>query len=165
MNHHRIYKFIWILPLVQALILLLPGWMWSWMEDGRLEDLLPPENASEDIREASTSSTVKFLSIYKGTATSYFTSYFFCHLLHLLSLFICICMSNMLFRGEFLWYGLSVFQQTEDSVLPVVDSIFPLTTKCTIPSAGPSGSRETNDAICQMTLNDIYRVAFFAQSC
>lgn len=93
---------------------------------------------------------------------------FFCEVLNLLNVLFQLKLMDMLLNGNFITYGLHIFDMLNNRN-SWFDRVFPKMTQCTIPMIGPSGSLTEHDAICMMSMNVInekmYMVLWFWYVC
>jgi len=167
-EYHGYYQWISYILVIQAALLYIPKCLWSNWEGKQVQTLMNQAQSYFSSQSTLTGTEEKtpeifnyFLSKHRvGQQNSYFWKLVACEFLNLLTTVSQILMTNFLLGFSF---SQIVNQATE--VLSIRDPIsrndsiaelFPTVTKCLFNTYGPSGSIQTNDALCVLPFNVIH---------
>lgn len=122
-----------------------------------------------EVREKRLTSTVQYLMQTLGSYNGYFTRYIACELLNIAIVIINIFVTDKFLGGHFLSYGPRILAYMAGGYEPnrasPMTETFPKLTKCNFQLIGFSGTTQTVDNICVMSLNilneKIYMVLWF----
>lgn len=123
----------------------------------QFSDLQNDNFNDETKRETKVQELVIFLLRHYNGLMLYSLKYIACEMLMFAILIGCILLNHVFLNYRFLTYGfdtLAYYSQPNDAkaVSPMMN-LFPLMSKCTIYSHGPSGDVQYNQAMCMLTLN------------
>jgi len=151
-NHTHYY--LWV-PFVLGLCLALikaPRFIWKNIcERGMLKGIV--ENP-EKIRHR--------FSDMRKKANMYHRAYFFCEILNIVCVVLCMVILNTLFDGKFLSYGENVFSYDKDvagSVNPMCN-LFPTEVSCTVNTGGINGDVDKTNVLCLLS-NNLFNQYYF----
>ncbi|CAN7994164.1 unnamed protein product [Ixodes hexagonus] len=158
-KYHRYYQWVCFMLFFQATLFYLPRWLWKFWEGGKIQALMMDLDVGM-CGDAEKKQKKKLLVDYLVSSLKqhdwYAARYFFCELLAFVNVVGQMFLMDRFFDGEFLTYGLDVIrfldQDDEERIDPMI-RVFPRVAKCQFFKFGPSGNRETLDAICILPLN------------
>jgi hypothetical protein len=162
-THRKYSKWIWLYLVLQAFICYIPYHIWSSCEEHVIGNLLQNITKFEfDKLKLPTrkNGILEFLS-NELECDSFFYQYCFYRLSSVIVTFSNIFIIDCYLDGKFWSYGYHVLGNT---VVPtgfhVMDSIFPLSGNCDIKIYGPGGDINLYNAICEIPINDVYRMVY-----
>ena len=119
-------------------------------------------------REPMLDPLIKYLLKNWATHTGYFRDYFICHLLHTAIVMCHLHFMNYISSGLIVSHGLSLletlFQNPSQRADPLVQ-LFPPIVKCTFRFHGPSGTVQSEDALCLLNMNPCFERLFLLLFC
>ena len=168
--YHSYYQYMPIVLLLLGGLCMLPHLIWSYWEGDLMAKLVPTENRRLSINILNW----KEVKQYSEGVGNYFRRnrnsrhhlhYGLCSLATEVLCFlntILVIMLLQLFLKTFLQYLPHLLLHNLVSPLPVSpeERLFPLLAKCSIVNIGPSGSGQTQDALCLLTVNLINQKMF-----
>ena len=169
---HGYYQWVPFVLLLQGIFFYFPHWIWKQYEDGKIGKLTEGHRginmrSSED-RRSRCNMLASYLENTLGTNGPLALTFVICELLNALNAVGNIFFIDHFLGGAFFTYGLRVFKLIDMDQVERNDpmiQVFPRMTKCTFHKFGYSGSVETHDALCLLSVNifneKIYIFAWF----
>jgi len=155
-NHTHYY--LWV-PFVLALCLAIikaPRFIWKEIcERGMLKGIVG------DGDEHPEKMTNRFKKL-RSKANLYHRAYFFCEILNIVCVVLCMVTLNTLFDGKFLKYGENVFSYNKEeagSVNPMCN-LFPTEVSCTVNTGGINGGVDKTNVLCLLS-NNLFNQYYF----
>ena len=182
--NHKYYQWVCFTLFFQSMLFFTPGWLWTWWEAGRMNQVVPQEMVvtvtdsrmpqfprpywlidanAEDVVQDRVTAMRQHFERHRGRSGSrsfhsYFLKFVFCEILTLINVIGQIFFINLFLGGMFTTYGGQVWEisnmDPEDRYDPM-NLIFPKVAKCTFRRNGPSGTIETFDGLCVLPVNII----------
>ncbi|KAJ9596361.1 hypothetical protein L9F63_012636 [Diploptera punctata] len=163
-RRHAYYQWVPFVLLMQAMLFAAPHSAWVNWEGGLVRRSL---TGVKDILRDPDRDKLRILAHYFAARLHTFhfwaSGFYFCQVLNLLNVLGNAYLSDLLLGGNFFHYGLQMSLygiQTLDS--SPSDAMFPKLTKCIFRKYGPSGTIQTHDALCVMSLNIVNDKIFTA---
>jgi len=166
--HHAWYQWVVFVLFAQALLFYVPHHLWKSWEGGKLKMMIQNLNEQkldnldtekEKNRKEQLIATVNYFKRHEGQHQSYVAKYVFCEVLNFVNVIAQMFFMDIFLGGQFLNYGVRIFDIWRISELPFEDrvdplsKVFPKLTKCSFNSYGPSGTVESKDGICLLAFN------------
>ncbi|XP_066905162.1 innexin inx3-like [Halyomorpha halys] len=145
---HSFYPWVPLVLLLQGLSFLLPQNVWSYIDDGFFEKFLKDRN-SLIIGNEKVQLLARYLAMRMSSFMLWSLGYVLAEVLFVLNVIVNFYFTDIFLGGGFVKYGLQVFFNVESAQA----TSFPSMTRCTFRKFGPSGTIESRDALCVMTLN------------
>jgi len=190
--HHRYYQWVGFTLLLQGLLFLLPYTLWKFLEGGAVGRLIPnilvhvhdsdqrmpgfaadsslisDEERQEAVEKMKRYFIRRNLNVHTRANRFYFIKFAACELLNFINVFGQILFLDLFFDGVFSTYGSKVLQMSNydpEVRTDPLNEVFPKVAKCTFEKFGSSGTIETYDGLCILSLNifneKIYVVMWF----
>jgi len=169
---HSYYQWVPFVLFLQGMLFYLPHWFWKQFEDGKIRKLTEGYRGvnlrSNEECKRHCNVLASYLEKTLRTSGCLAFVYVVCELLNAVNAVGNIFFIDFFLGGAFFTYGLRVFHLIDmDQVQrndPMIQ-IFPRMTKCTFYKFGYSGTVETHDALCLLSVNifneKIYIFAWF----
>lgn len=168
--YHKYYQWVYFVLIIQSIMFYVPKYMWKAKESRRLRNLITELRAKhiEEWSEFDRKRLVQDVSDTLLISGDYFFFFFFCETFYFIHLIVQIWFINVFLQGQFLRLGVEWLvynhEQLDNKYDPLI-RVFPRLTKCLFHKYGYSGSIESHDALCFLTLNivneKIYVVLWF----
>lgn len=162
-THRKYSKWIWLYLVMQAFICYIPYHIWSSCEEQIVENLLQnlPKFELDKLKLASRKKCILDFLSNEVECDSYFYQYCLYRLLNVIVIFMNIVIIDCYLDGKFWGYGYHVLGNTVLSTgFHIMDSVFPLSGNCDIKIYGPGGDINVYGAICEIPVNDVYRMVY-----
>jgi hypothetical protein len=165
-KYHKYYHWVCFILFFQAISFYMPRYLWKTWEGGRIKMLagnLNFPNASEGYKADQKKIALDYFATHLHKHNLYAICFIICEALNLLNVVGQTYFLDYFLDGEFTSYGLDVIRfagmDPEDRVDPM-SRIFPLLTKCTFLKFGHSGTVESRDALCVLSVNAVNEKIF-----
>ncbi|AAS79821.1 innexin Vnx-d5.1 [Ichnoviriform fugitivi] len=153
------YGWVYIVLFLQALSFYIPHYMWKSWEGGKLKmltvELTSPVLRKDCIKE-NTEPLIDYFCSTLHSHNSYAYKYFFCEMLNFINAVGQICFMNVFIGEDFVYYGIDIIMFNREQIVGMTDPmerLFPVMTKCTYQTFGPSGTLENLEGMCTLTQN------------
>ncbi|XP_034230811.1 innexin inx2-like [Thrips palmi] len=156
LKYHRYYQWVCFVLLFQAVLFYVPRSLWKRWEGGRIEMLVQELNKPEGAQEDHQKVVVDFFTTNMHQQNIYALRFFMCEILNFVNVVGQIYFMDMFLDGEFSTYGSDVVKFTmmePGERSDPMSRVFPIVTKCTFHYFGASGSAQTLDGLCVLSLN------------
>lgn len=165
-KHHKYYQWTSLFLLGQAILFYIPHYLWKIWEGNRLKALtsnLKTISLDGDIFETHCQRLCEYFVKNMHHNNSYYFKFVFCEMLNLINVVGQMFLIDWFLNFEFSTYGLDVFNYTESNQNERIDpisNVFPTIAKCSFSKYGPSGTVQTQDALCILTINVLYQKVY-----
>jgi len=165
---HKYYQWVYFVLIIQSIMFYVPKYLWKVKESQRLKNtifILTQRNILE-FHEIESKKIIQDVFDAILLSSDYFFFFFFCEFLYYVHLIMQIWFVQIFLGGQFLRLGWDwlIYSHNNNYQDPLI-RIFPRMTKCLFHKYGYSGSIESHDALCFLTLNivneKIYVVLWF----
>lgn len=161
--YHTYYQWVYFVLYFQALMFLVPRWIWKMIEDKRTSNLLMGLDSpivKEKDKTKKFRSIINYFLSHRGLHGRLCLWYLSCEILNVINVFGQIHMMHEFLGGKFWSFGFDVlsqeFNSTSDPIaFDALIELFPRMTKCTFHSYGPSGDVQRTDAFCLLSINNV----------
>ncbi|XP_054168928.1 innexin inx2-like [Oppia nitens] len=157
--YHYYYQWVWFMLFMQSIFFYFPRWLWKCFEQNKMSALVSDLNYFSSDSQAidrKVDLIVEYLYKTNGINDWYAMKYWFCEILSLLNVILQIVVNDMFLCHQFNDYGFRLFRHlTGDPTVKVdpMTKIFPILSKCEFKRFGATGSVETIDALCVLSVN------------
>jgi len=169
-HHHKFYQWVVFVLTIQVAMFYLPRFIWKNYEGGVMKLLT---NGLMDItcfmdgdaKSDGLSRISKFYRMSGNGRGKFFTMFLFCEILNFVNVIGQIFFMDRFLGYQFSTFGTDVLSQTEGNLTERTDAlnmVFPKVAKCTFNKFGVSGSVQSHDALCVLSLNIINEKIYVA---
>jgi hypothetical protein len=149
---------------IHAFSFYLPTHLWASIDEKLLENLLVGIAKFEvDLKKTMIrkKTILRFLLEHKSDCEGHFCMYVIYRITCVATLTINMLFLNWYLDGMFWRYGFDAMFSTEfANGFSIMDKLFPLSANCDLKVYGPSGDIVNYGAVCELPVNDIYRMVY-----
>jgi len=158
--NHKYYQWIYFVLIIQAVMFYIPEYVWKSKENSQINSLIlklkiKPVNELSFVQQK-----IILQELFDTLLTSenFLTNFIFCEIYYIFNLVLQFWFTDILLGGSFRnlgwnWYAYANSDRQIDISYDPLVKVFPRLAKCGFTSYGPSGSLQTQDAVCFLTLN------------